>query len=57
MTGVIVLVTCLGGFGCQACVGGDKGHQLAIWPFNTMGKLAAWPGMAQYSAGARTGGH
>lgn len=57
MAEVIVFVACLGGFGCQACVGGDKGHQLAIWPFNTTGMLAAWPGMAQYSAEAKTGGH
>ena len=54
---LIALVTCLGGSGCRACVGGDKGHQLVIWPFNTRGMLAAWPGMAQYSAAAKTGGH
>ena len=30
MIEAIVHVASLGGFGCQACVGGDKGHQLAI---------------------------
>lgn len=41
MTGLRLLImegkpaACLGGFGCQANVVGDKGHQLAVWPLNT----------------------